>query len=60
MLQYVFLVDLHIVSQADSPIVIDASAPLAGIVYDGELLQEDLQFTRYTNKVSVFYFVLLN
>ncbi|XP_052806219.1 uncharacterized protein LOC128235437 [Mya arenaria] len=44
-------VDLHVVERANRAILLDASPPIAGVVNDGEIYAEDLQFTKYTDKM---------
>ncbi|XP_052806226.1 uncharacterized protein LOC128235445 [Mya arenaria] len=44
-------VDLHVVERANRAILLDSSPPIAGVVNDGEIYAEDLQFTKYSDKV---------
>ncbi|XP_052806221.1 uncharacterized protein LOC128235438 [Mya arenaria] len=44
-------VDLHVVERANRAILLDASPPIAGVVNDGEIYSEDLQFTKYSDKI---------
>ena len=37
-------VDLRTVGHADKPIIVDSSPPIAGDVYDGDKLKEDIAF----------------
>jgi hypothetical protein len=36
----------------DSPLIVDRSPPVAGIVNDGEVPGIDLNYTKYENKVT--------
>jgi hypothetical protein len=51
--KYIFVsVELHSVGRADQPIIVDASPPINGTVFDGPLFKEDLQYTKFSKKVS--------
>lgn len=44
-------VDLRTIGRCDSPLIVDRSPPVAGIVNDGEIHGVDLDFTKYQDKV---------
>lgn len=45
-------VDLRTIGISDSPIIVDQSPPVAGVVYDGDHSGEDLVFMKDNNKVT--------
>jgi hypothetical protein len=45
-------VELHSVGRADQAIIVDASPPINGTVFDGPLFKEDLQYTKFSKKVG--------
>ena len=47
----VISVDLRTIGRCDSPLIVDRSPPVAGIVNDGEIHGVDLDFTKYEDKV---------
>ncbi|XP_053400990.1 uncharacterized protein LOC123541000 [Mercenaria mercenaria] len=49
-------VELHSVGRADQAIIVDASPPLAGTVYDGPLFKDDLQFTKYSKQICLNWY----
>lgn len=44
-------VDLRTIGISDSPIIVDQSPPVAGVVYDGDHSGEDLVYMKDNNKV---------
>ena len=56
----VISVDLRTIGRCDSPLIVDRSPPVAGIVNDGEIHGVDLDFTRYEDKVLGEKCVILN
>lgn len=46
-----FAVDLRTIGICNSPLIVDRSPPVAGVVNDGELPGIDLNYTKYENKV---------
>lgn len=59
-IQAIFLylsVDLRTIGIFNSPLIVDRSPPVAGIVNDGEIHGVDLDFTKYEDKVK--YFIIL-
>ncbi|WAR05119.1 hypothetical protein MAR_020488, partial [Mya arenaria] len=49
-------VDLHVVERANRAILVDASPPIAGVINDGEIYAEDLQFTKYFDKICTNWY----
>lgn len=47
-----FPVDLRTIGRCVSPLIVDNSPPVAGIVNDGEIHGVDLDFTKYEDKVN--------
>lgn len=45
-------VDLRTIGISDSPIIVDQSPPVAGVVYDGDHSGEDLMYMKDNNKVT--------
>jgi len=46
-----FTVELHTVARADQALIVDASEPIAGTVFDGPIYKEDLAYTKYSKQV---------
>ena len=46
-------VDLRTIGISDSPIIVDQSPPVAGVVYDGDHLGEDLVYMKDNDKVII-------
>lgn len=46
--------DLRTIGRCDSPLIVDRSPPVAGIVNDGEIHGVDLDFTKYEDKVHCY------
>lgn len=44
--------DLRTIGRCVSPLIVDNSPPVAGIVNDGEIHGVDLDFTKYEDKVT--------
>ena len=45
--------DLRTIGISDSPIIVDQSPPVAGVVYDGDHLGEDLVYMKDNDKVII-------
>lgn len=53
--------DLRTIGRCDSPLIVDRSPPVAGIVNDGEIHAVDLNYTKYEDKVHCYMIIeLLN
>ena len=46
-------VDLRTIGISDSPIIVDQSPPVAGVVYDGDHLGVDLVYMKDNDKVII-------
>ncbi|XP_060596420.1 uncharacterized protein LOC132750448 [Ruditapes philippinarum] len=49
-------VELHTIERANQAIIIDATPPVLGTVYDGPLFKEDLQYTKYSQQICLNWF----
>ena len=54
-MSWLISVDMRTIGRCDSPLIVDRSPPVAGIVNDGEVHGMDLDFTKYKNKVPWFW-----